>query len=225
MKNWILEKVLAQSSYQVERMMKIIPPGANAWVNTPMRIMEWQQSIKQQVKKYIEGPVSIAVNGSDWGMACNSIHYIDLISWLIESDIDKVSCTELCSWHQSKRPGFYDVYGSIAVRYQNSSTLILNSKDEKDSKYVKIKVETSSGNWTIHETEGKAVGPSGEIINGRLEFQSEMTPTLVKEILTEGTCMLPSLKESALQHKLLLDGLLDSWNKFNCSVDSLVPIT
>ena len=71
-----------------------------------MRIMEWQQSIKQQVKKYIEGPVSIAVNGSDWGMACNSIHYIDLISWLIESDIDKVSCTEHCSWHQNKRPVF-----------------------------------------------------------------------------------------------------------------------
>ena len=32
-----------------------------------MRIMEWQ-SIKQQVKN-IEGPVSMAVTGSDWGMA------------------------------------------------------------------------------------------------------------------------------------------------------------
>ena len=61
------------------------PPGANAWVNTPMRIMEWQQSIKQQVKKYIEWPVSIEDSGSDWGMACNSIHNIDLISWLIDS--------------------------------------------------------------------------------------------------------------------------------------------
>ena len=51
--------------------------------------------------------------------------------------------------------------------------LILNSKDEKDSKYVKIKEITSSRNWTTHERR-KAVGPSREMINSRLEFQSEM---------------------------------------------------
>ena len=39
----------------------------------------------------------------------------------------------------NKRPGFYDVYGSIAVRYQNSSTLILNSKDEKIVNMLKLK--------------------------------------------------------------------------------------
>ena len=70
-------------------------------------------------------------------MVCNSIHYIDFISWLIDSDIDKVSSTEHCSWQ--KIPGFYDVYGSTAVRYQNYSTIILNSKDQKGSKYVRIK--------------------------------------------------------------------------------------
>ena len=53
------------------------------------------------------------------------------------------------------------------------------------------------------------------MINCRLEFQSDVIPALVKDILAKGTCMLPSLKESALQHKLLLDALLDSWNKFN----------
>ena len=63
------------------------------------------------------------------------------------------------------------------------------------------------------------------MINSRLEFQSDVIPALVKDILAKGRCMLSSLKEYALQHKLLLDGLLDSWNKFNCSVDSLVPIT
>ena len=109
-------------------------------------IRAWQQNIKQQVKKYIEWPVSIEVNCSDWGMNYNSIHNIDFISWLIDSDIDKVSSTEHCSWHQNKIPGFYDVYGSTAVRYQNYSTIILNSKDEKGSKYVRIKEITSSAN-------------------------------------------------------------------------------
>ena len=141
-----LEKVLAQNSPYIQRMIKAIPPGINSWVNSPMLIMAWQKNIQQQVKKYIKGPVSIEVNCSDWGMNYNSIHNIDFISWLIDSDIDKVSSTEHCSWHQNKIPGFYDVYGSTAVRYQNYSTIILNSKDEKGSKYVIIKEITSSAN-------------------------------------------------------------------------------
>ena len=70
----------------------------------------------------------------------------------------------------------------------------------------------------------KAVGPSGEMINGRIEFQSDVIPALVKNILTKGKCMLSSLKEYALQHKLLLDAHLESGNKFNY-VNLLVPIT
>ena len=62
------------------------------------------------------------------------------------------------------------------------------------------------------------------MINSRLEFQSDVIPALVKDILAKGRCMLSSLKEYALQHKLLLDALLESWNKFNY-VNLVVPIT
>ena len=86
-------------------------------------------------------------------------------------------------------------------------------------------VDTEQGKWTINETTGRAMSPSGNILQGEVCYQSALTPILVDQILNTGQCDLPTLSESAAQHQPLLDALLAHWNNFMNSSDLTVPIT
>ena len=78
---------------------------------------------------------------------------------------------------------------------------------------------------SLEEALGKAVGPSGQAIAGQLTFQSSLTAPLVEQILATGHCDLPSLSNSAAQHRPLLNALLQHWNHSQSREDLAVPIT
>jgi len=67
---WILEKVLAQSSSELDMIEKALADADGAWVNTPRRISRWHQQLRSLFA--IEGTVICSVIGGDWGLACNS---------------------------------------------------------------------------------------------------------------------------------------------------------
>jgi len=48
---------------------------------------------------------------------------------------------------------------------------------------------------------------------------------MVSNILINETCGLPTLHESAQQHEIFLDAMLNHWNISNNLNDKLVPIT
>ena len=77
----------------------------------------------------------------------------------------------------------------------------------------------------IYENEGTTLFSNGDILNGSLELQSEMTGTMITKILANGACELPTLKESLKQHEVFLEAMLKHWNKSNNCNDKLVPIT
>ena len=220
---WILEKVLAQSSQQVDQIERALAVHPRVWVNTPRRLMAWHQEIKAQL--LASGPVSLRVriSGGNWGLACNAIHFIDLVSWWTGENVDSVDGRGLGDWKPSKRSGFQEVFGSLMVhfRYGSSLELICNQSDAAPS----IEVETPQGIWLIEEMVGKAVGPSGQEITGQLSFQSALTAPLVEQILTFGRCELPSLADSAAQHRPFLDALLQHWNQSHSRQVLAVPIT
>ena len=63
------------------------------------------------------------------------------------------------------------------------------------------------------------------MIAGQLSFQSVLTAPLVEQILTSGCCDLPTLADSASQHRPFLDALLKHWNHSQSRDDLAVPIT
>ena len=77
----------------------------------------------------------------------------------------------------------------------------------------------------IQESDGIATRNDGFIIKGRDEYQSEMTAPLVESILQTGTCLLPSLKESAAIHLPMIQSFLDHWNSHMPEKLKEVPIT
>ena len=116
------------------------------------------------------------MSGGHWGLACNAIHFIDLVSWWTGSTVNDVDCQGLEDWLPSKRPGYQEVFGSIMVNFCGGSSLEL-SCNRSDLK-PRIEVETSKGIWLIEEVAGKAVGLR-PVISGQLTLQSVLTAPVV----------------------------------------------
>lgn len=220
---WILEKVLAQSAQQVEQIEKCLEGHTQVWVNTPRRLMAWHQAIKKRLSADDLSTLRVRMSAGDWGLACNAIHFVDLVSWWTDAKVDGVDGSALSDWRPSKRSGFQEVFGTLLVNFSNGSSLELscNLSDAPP----RIEVETPEGIWMIEEAAGKAVGPSGQEIAGQLSFQSALTAPLVEQILTSGRCDLPSLTDSTAQHRPFLEALLKHWNHTQSREDLAVPIT
>lgn len=222
-KYWVLEKVLAQSPKDSKRTASLIHRSAGAWVNTPRRLMSWHKSLKDQLAS--SSPLRVVKSGALWGLACNSIHFIDLVAWWTGETLVSVDYSGLSQdWFESKRPGFYEVTGDLIATYSGGSVLTLRSDPEAQDD--RLTVETSQGVvWTIDESKGVARSTEGTKVLGQLEYQSALTPRLVTGILEKGSCELPTLEESAQMHCIFLDAMLKHWNDSRGVNDTHVPIT
>ena len=220
---WILEKVLAQNTQQVAQIERALAGNSRVWVNTPRRLMAWHERIRKQLRSSGPAAMQVRIRGGSWGLACNAIHFIDLVCWWTGADVETVDSQGLTNWHSSKRPGFYEVFGTFTLSFSDGTLLEL-SCNQCDAQ-THIEVDAKDGIWLIDEVAGKAIDPSGQIIPGQLSFQSMLTAPLVKQILSTGICDLPSLAESAAQHRPFLTALLQHWNHSQSLEDLAVPIT
>lgn len=222
-KYWVLEKVLVQSSEDARNMTRVISRSPQAWVNTPRRLISWHKGLKDQLAG--SSPLKVAKSGALWGLACNSIHFIDLVAWWTGETLVSVDYSGLSrDWFESKRPGFYEVTGDLIATYSGGSVLTLRSDPRAQGD--QLTVDTSQGVvWTIDESKGVARSTEGTEVLGQLEYQSALTPRLVTGILENGSCELPTLEESAQMHAIFLDAMLRHWNESRGRNDTHVPIT
>jgi hypothetical protein len=219
--NWMLEKILAQSSDAVNKIQKILE-YKKAWVNTPRRISSLYKNVRNAIN--LDAPITMKVSGGSWGLACNAIHFLDLLSWMANTQLTSIDASKLNSdWFESKRPGNWDVYGDLVATYANGSKLILSSTEGAYSLLVEF--ENEGKDWIIDELSGLAKCNDGMLIQGVLLMQSEMTSDLINEILYKGRCDLPSLEDSSQMHKIFIEELLQQWR---CRMDinaTELPIT
>ena len=218
---WIFEKVLAQSVGQIDLIQKCASLSDKSWVNTSRRSMEWHKKIKSELNQ--TKIMLLERIGSDWGMACNSIHFIDYLAWISDEKVIEVNISNLESkWCKSKRTGFYEVLGEIEVLYSRGSKAILSCKENAEDQGIMI--HSSNDNWVIRESEGVA-SQMDKVIYGELENQSTMTKGLVERILLNGESELTTLSESSEMHKLFINSMLSHWNALNARNDKVIPIT
>jgi hypothetical protein len=219
---WVLEKILTQSVSQLEQLLQLLKGTEGAWVNTARRMSHWHQRIHEM----LPGSKNIKVYVGDklWGLACSSIHFLDLIDWWAGEKLVSINTSKLSSeWFASKRPGFYEVMGRLTASYSGGSEIIMESKNENGM--LNIHIEAKDGSWIINEANGIAKGPGGVVIHGRIEHQSELTARLVSSILNTGSCDLPTLVESSYLHRIFIKSMLEHWNKVHNRNDTIIPIT
>lgn len=222
-KYWIIEKVLAQSKKQIDSILKVTNKSMGAWVNTPRRIDEWHKKIFYNFN--IKGPLKVEKIGGLWGIACNSIHFIDLVSWWTKEDLISIDVSKLeKNWFRSNRDGYFETTGKIKANFSNGSELVLKSFNYLNDEHIKVYLPNKN-EILINEHDGFAISSNGQKLTGRCELQSNLTIPLIKKLLLENKCSLPTLKFSSKQHKIFLEGMLFHWNDCQKLNDTKVPIT
>jgi hypothetical protein len=200
-KGWVLEKVLAQSSAELLQIMEALD-GEAVWVNTPRRITSLYRQLKSCIAN--EGPITFTVEWDGFALGCNSIHFIDVVSWLSESQVSEIQIETEKGWYPAKRMGYSEFDGRVCASYIDGSKLEISNICSGKSD---IRVKTNLSDLSILEMEGVYDGRT-KLIDGRLEYQSELTASITSCIKNKQTeNFLPTLEASVEQHMRFFDAL------------------
>lgn len=224
-KYWLVEKVLVQSPRELDDLLSLMIKDANVWVNTPRRTIPWHIKIREHLTK--SGPLNLKVSGKNWGLACNSVHFLDMLAWFSGESLAQIRTDGMADkWFEAKRSGNWEILGVLTARFSAGSTATLNV-EEGDVTDLSYQFELQDGEftWHIDEESGVALRSDGLSIPGRLPFQSEVTHHLVDQIFSTGRCELPALSASAEIHRVFLDAMLRHWRKTVDAAATRVPIT
>lgn len=207
---FILEKVAFQSVMDFETILELLEDKkSKAWVNCSYRRMF---PIYQEILKTFHAGEQIFFNlwGGGWGLACNSIHMLDLFSYFTGKTNIKLDGSRLDSAvGKSKREGCIEFTGILRGTTDNGSEISLLDYQGTVAPYV-IQIFGRDSNFIIFESEGKAINAlkAKNWIRDEVMFfflrQSQLTHLVVQQIFDTEDCALASIEESFYLHKAML---------------------
>ena len=224
-KNVVFEKILFQKlDYYEEAALILEKKHINAWVNTPRRMWDFYEEIKPY---FVGTPAHMFMIGGNWGLGCNSIHFIDLYAYLTGCTTYKIDTNGLDRvLYDSKRTGYKEINGLLHCTFSNGGSLML------DSSIVNLRaiLTISNENITFSIDEGCKVCWINDANGNRVKtikvpYQSQLTNLVLDNILDSGTCLLPIYKESDKLHRPFVKGVIDFINnELNGNIDKC-PLT
>lgn len=228
-KNLILEKVLFQTVaeyYEVDELLrkKNIP----TWVNCYMRSRDFYKELRNQMS--LGKKVEMRVEGPLWGMGCNSIHFVDYLSYLTGcNDFNFTDCRLNRKIINSKRPGFMEFSGELAGKNSQGHSLILICHD-KGSDPIKINIINGSQKHEITDCIDHVVyrfidGEEESIENVEMPFQSQTTHRLVRQIINDKKCDLSNYHDSMNLHLPFIKVLIEHLQNITGDKVERCPIT
>lgn len=206
----LLEKVLFQRPEHYAHMQILLEQyQVQAYVNCPRRCYPLYQHLKPLAGRK---PMIMQVQGNLWGMACNSIHFIDLVAFLTSESLQSVDASQLEQRLQSKRAGYLEVTGGLHCVFSQGSELILRcTADEQAPISVSIEYSSADGRFDIDEVKGtvhKAGNAEPLLRHMPMLYQSKLTAAIVSDLLGSGRCCLTPFAESSALHLPLIHSLL-----------------
>ncbi|NVO08508.1 MAG: Gfo/Idh/MocA family oxidoreductase [Bacteroidales bacterium] len=233
-RNIIFEKVAFQSENQFLEIIELLQTKKiKSWVNCPRRHFPFYQYLKEYLSD--KGPISMEVNGVDWGLACNAVHQIDLLAFLSgETRFQVVENLLHEKIYQSKRQNFIEFYGSFSGKSISGNHFKLScevKKDDGDKPFLThqisiqgetILIKESQGVSEFYKEDAKIPYRTEEV---KMMYQSGLTNLQVKQILDTGLSHLPTLEESFEIHKPLLSVLNEQYFKILGKRINELPIT
>ena len=221
---WIFEKVLVQSPEDLNELGKNFLDVPSAWVNCGHRAMQKHQKLRSIIST--QAPLEAYGGKGFWGLACNAIHFLDLMTWWSGEKLLEINTANLDkNWVKSKRQGFWEITGTLNAIYSNGSKLRLESCINGLSGFP-MKVKTIKGEWIFNDlVEGYASGPNGVCLPIMEERLSDFSTNLVKSILENGLCDLPKFNDAVHIHRIFLTAMLEHWNKNSNRNENYLPIT
>ena len=124
----------------------------STWVNCPRRTYGFYKDLKRE---YFSKGIDFNLNlrGNNWGLACNSIHFLDLAQWFSEKNSIKIN-TDFLERRviDSKRDNFKEVFGELRGDF-NGSNVALNCGKGDDITSV-LEFQLNDRNIKVNETLG-----------------------------------------------------------------------
>jgi hypothetical protein len=225
-KYFILEKVVFQKPEDFTAIINLFKKnGSKAWVNCPRRLFPIYQEIKASIGEDI---VSMTVQGQNWGLACNSIHMVDLFVFLTRQSMVSYFADQLDNRiYDSKRNKFKELRGKYVVKTARGD--LLEIKDDMSSTpEFEVNITTGRAKYKIKETQAIAsrlIGQNTEQLNCKIPFQSELTNLVAEEILDGGESGLTSIEECSKYHVPFLESLNEHFSKLLSERIDVCPIT
>ena len=222
---YIIEKVLAQSEEQLESIKNLFYNHTNVWISSPRRSMIWYKEIKKKIFK--EKKLSFLVKGYNWGLACNAIHFIDLVNWITGEKIISIQTNRLNSyWTKAKRDGFLEITGGLKIKFTNDVSLMMRcDKDNSNMKNYNIFIKNQNIHLGINEQRSLAKFNNEEKIDGIFSNLSDVVPEVITSLINFGSCEWTNLNESIFSHQKLIQSLVMHWKKNKASKFDILPIT
>lgn len=219
----VLEKFLFTSLSEYDEADKLFKEkGVKVWVNCPRRMFGYYDKINDLLNK--NSLINMNFYGKDWGMCCNTIHFVDIFMKLcgeksFEIDFSSVEPKVI----ESKRAGYVEFYGTEKFLTPNGNTLSLTCLSETNVENV-IKITNGSLNIELFEArQVMKINGSEEAISVR--YQSQLSGLVVDSLIEQSSCALATYLESAEFHKTYLKGILNLYNQATGAEHDSCPIT
>ena len=228
-RNIILEKFLFQKEADFARVGELLQKQqVNAVVNCPRRLYP----IYRQLQNILSGEVSITfcVDGSNWGLGCNVIHFLDLFAFLTGNSSIKIDDKLLDkAVLESKRPGFVEFTGTLKGSNARGDRFEISSRIEPGTP-LQVSIETTNQQIKIHEAGGKALF-SNKVTGTEhqetftMPYQSQLTGVVAREMLMNKDCGLTPYHESMQLHLPVLRSFIGHLNNVSNKQYDYCPIT
>jgi len=227
-KHALLEKVLFQSEEELEEAGALLSnKNCLGTVNCPRRSYPFYKR-SDLLDEFRSAPIHVLVDGGDWGMACNSIHFLDLVSFW-KGSVPTIGSEALLEKRmlESKRPGNWEVAGVLEFQWDDGSTLVLNSRKDTISPQVII-VKSKIATNIFEESLGlhrKIIMDTGWKIETeaiKIPMQSELSQGIVEYLEKNGSTGLTDYSESSVIHGIFLKTLNNHFSQvFGKKLNSL----
>lgn len=197
---YILEKLLFADELDYLSFNKLSNKSTNIYVNCPRRMFKDYKNLKSIIKN--EEITSISVDGYDWNLASNAVHFLDLINFFTDTEIAlDFGFRKDLLLIEGKREGAKELIGKIQGKSGSVSFEIISSKIKKDL-IIHFNLKNNQS-IVLNETKGVIAYDLihfSSIMKFNLPYQSELSGSMIKQLMMEKTCDLPNLRSVFKMH-------------------------
>lgn len=210
--NVLLEKLVAPSAFDLNGYEEVLEKyqDINFFVNCPRRVYPFYQELKKEIEN--AETLNLNVEGGDWNLGSNGIHFIDLYSYFVGDSFLSFSKIEGMIQENKKHIGYSEFIGEITLISPKGR---LNLSSQRKQKPLSVSIFTEEQTIFVLEGEGEIlrVGET-KIFPIELPYQSELTQEYLECIRSDCDIGLISLKASIDLHRVLFEAFLQINGQF-----------
>jgi hypothetical protein len=195
------EKIIENDIFEIKKYNKFLLKK-KIFINCPSRL---RKIFSKLINIYNKEKIEMTINGGNWNLLSNCIHFIDLVSFITGENMCKLEISENSYLINSKHKNFKELIGNITINFNRGSVLKLCSYNNSDEKIIKVSSQNKS-KLLINFNKNK-INYRKNIFFFKEQFQSLLTIKIFKDLVKNKKINLPCFKKNISDTIFLLKEL------------------